>query len=67
MIKSLSNSYKDMVAMYPIKNLSAESQKTCFDKVMALLHGVGFNVIGISVDNATANRKFLKSFFAVVS
>ena len=62
MVKSLSSSYKDMVAMYPIKNLRAESQKACFDKVMALLHGVGFNVVGISVDNAPANRKFFKEF-----
>ena len=62
MVKSLSSSYKDMVAMNPIKNLRAESQKACFDKVMALLHGVGFNVIGISVDNAPANRKFFKEF-----
>ena len=61
MVKSLSSSYKDMVAI-PIKNLRAESQKACFDKVMALLHGVGFNVIDISVDNAPANRKFFKEF-----
>ena len=62
MIKSLSSGYKDMVAMYPIKNLRAETQKACFDKVMALLYEVGFNVIGISVDNAPANRKFFKEF-----
>ena len=33
-----------------------------FVKVMLLLHEVGFNVVGISVDNAAANRKFCKDF-----
>ena len=62
MIKSLSSNYKDMVGIYPVKNLKAETQKQCFDKIMQLLHEVGFNVIGISVDNAAANRKFYKHF-----
>ena len=48
--------------IYPIKNLKAETQKACFDKVMLLVHEIGFNVIGICVDNASANRKFFKDF-----
>ena len=63
MIKSLSSDYQDMVGIYPIKNLKAETQKACFDKVMLLVHEIGFNVIGICVDNASANRKFFKDFF----
>ena len=55
---SLSSKHKNMVVMYPIKNLIAETQKACFDEVMAFLYEVGFNVIGISVNNAPANRKF---------
>ena len=62
MIKSLSSGYQDMVGIYPIKNLKAETQKACFDKVMLLVHEIGFNVIGICVDNASANRKFFKDF-----
>ena len=62
MIKSLSSGYKDIVAMYPIKNLRAETQKAYFDKVMAFLYKVGFNVIGISVNSAPANKKFFKEF-----
>ena len=62
MIKSLSSNYKDMVGIYPVKNLKAETQKQCFDKIIQLLHEVGFNVIGISVDNSAANRKFYKHF-----
>ena len=61
-VKSLSSSYKDMVAMFLIKNLRAKTQKTCFDKVMALLHEVGFNVVVISVYNALADSKFFKDF-----
>ena len=62
MIKSLSSGYKDMVGIYPVKNLKAETEKNCFDKVMLLLHEVGFNVVGLSVDNAAANRKFFKDY-----
>ena len=62
MIKFLSSGYKNMVAMCSIKNLGAETQKACFNKVMALLYEVGFNVIGISVDNAFFNRKFFEEF-----
>ena len=62
MIKFLStySGCQDMVGIYPIKNLKAETQKACFDKVMLLVHEIGFNVIGICVDNASANRKFFK-------
>ena len=61
MIKSLSSGYKEMVGIYPAKNLKAETEKDCLDKVM-LLHEVGFNVVGLSVDNAAANRKFFKDY-----
>ena len=62
MVKSLSSGYKDMVGIYPVKNLKAETQKQCFNKIMYLLHEIGFNVVGVSVDNAAANRKFYKDF-----
>ena len=51
-----------MVGIYPVKNLKAETQKQCFNKIMYLLHEVGFNVVGVSVDNAAANRKLYKDF-----
>ena len=59
MIKSLSSGYMDMVGIYPVKNLKAEMEKDCFDKIMFL----GFNVVCLSVDNAAANRKFFKEYF----
>ena len=40
----------------------ASKKSKYFVKVMLLLHEVGFNVVGISVDNAAANRKFYKDF-----
>ena len=62
MIKPLSSKYRNMVCTHSVRNLKAETQKQCFDKVMHLVHEVGFNVIRISVDNAAANRKFFKDF-----
>ena len=62
MIRSLSSKYRDMVCIHPVRNLKADTQKQCFDKVMHLVHEVGFDVIEISVDNAAANRKFYKDF-----
>ena len=62
MVKSLSSGYKDMVGIYLIKNLKAETQKQCFNKIMYFLYEVGFNMVGVSVDNAAANRKFYKNF-----
>ena len=34
---------------------------------MLLLHEVGFNVVGISVDNAAENRRFYKAFIVTKS
>ena len=60
MIKSLSSDYRDMVGVYSVKNLKADIQKKCFDKIMLLLHHTGFDVVAVSVDNAAVNRKFYK-------
>ena len=62
MMKSLSSGYRDMVEIFPARNLRAKTQIECFDEVMTLVHYVGFNVIGILVDNAPANRKFFMKF-----
>ena len=62
MIKSFSSDYRDMVRIFPVKNLKADTQKKCFVKVMHLLHNTGFNVVAISVDNAATNSKFYKDF-----
>ena len=49
-----------MVGIFPVQNFRAKNPKECFDQVMTLVHYVGFNVIGISVDNPPASRKFFK-------
>jgi len=58
MIKSLTTKYKDLVAIYPMSKLTADKQHACYQEVAALLRTVDVNVVAISVDNATANRKF---------
>ena len=59
MIKSDAGKYKDLVAMYPMSNLTATIQHKCFKEVMDLLHSTAFTVVAVSVDNASTNRKFL--------
>ena len=67
MIKSLVSEYRDMAGIFPIPNLWAKTEKKCFEWIMALVHSVGFNItdFNISVNNASAYRKFLKNFFAM--
>ena len=62
MNKSFSSDYRDVVGAFPVKNLKADTQKKCFDKVMHILNNTGFNVFAISVDNAATNKKFYKDF-----
>lgn len=58
MIKSVAGKYKDLVAMYPMAKLTAAKQFDCYKEVMTLLKNISFNVVAVSVDNATTNRKF---------
>lgn len=58
-ISSLFNPYEDIVAQYPVMNLDSSILKECYNSVMDALHEVGFEVVLLSCDNATPNRKFL--------
>lgn len=58
MIRSCAGSYKDIVGIYPMLNITAEKQHSCYLDVLQLVHSLSFNVVAISVDNATINRKF---------
>src|SRR6218665_3515426 len=58
MVKSLADKYKDLVAIYPMSNLTAAKQFTCYKEVMDLLRTVSLHIVAISVDNASTNRKF---------
>src|SRR6218665_1572506 len=57
-LKLVVSKYKDIVAIYPMSKLTAAKQHDCYLEVAANLRNVSFNVIAISLDNATTNRKF---------
>ena len=59
MIKSVAGKYKDVVGIYPMSKLTAAKQHECYLEVMKLIRSVSINVVAISVDNASTNRKFL--------
>ena len=59
MVKSVAGKFRDLVAMYPMSKLTALKQFECYKEVMTLLRKVLLNVVAISVDNASTNRKFL--------
>jgi hypothetical protein len=62
MVKSLVSKYRDIVAIYPMSKLTAAKQFDCYKEVAPLLQNVLLKVVAISVDNATANRKFFSEF-----
>jgi len=62
MVKSLTSKYKDLVAIYPMCKLTAAQLYDCYQEVTVLLRSASLNVVAISVDNATANRKFFIDF-----
>lgn len=57
-ISSLFSPFEDIVAQYPVMNLDSSVLKSCYNSVMEALHEVGFEVLILSSDNATPNRKF---------
>lgn len=61
MAKSLCNSYRDIVAMFPLKRMSLDTLRECYLQVMKLLHDVGFTTVAICLDNLSTNRAFYKS------
>ena len=62
MVKSVVSKYKDLVGIYPMNKLTAEKQHRCYLEVMSLLQKVPLNVVAISVDNASSNRKFYTQY-----
>jgi len=58
MVKSLTCTYKDIIAIFPICMLTADKLHECYEDVMVLLHAVQLRVVAVSVDNAATNRKF---------
>ena len=58
MIKSLASPYQDVVALIPTVNLNADNLHQHFMNVLKTITPIGFNVVIVSTDNHTANRKF---------
>ncbi len=58
MLKSVGGQYRDVVALFPIKNVNSELLKDIHDQMLPELTTLGFNVIGLSADNYSANRKY---------
>ena len=56
MITSLMSKNKDIVALYPVQNLNAESLHTLIKTVLVALHKLGFKVIALISDNNRINR-----------
>ena len=62
MVKSVGGKYKDLVGIYPMSSLTAVKQNDCYKEVMLTLQSVSLNVVAISVDNASINRKFYTEY-----
>ena len=58
MLQSTCSAYKDMIALVPVKTLNSSLLKTHFDQVLEAVTKIGITVVGLSVDNFSANRKF---------
>ena len=58
MISSICGSYKDVVSMFPINNISSEKIRKAFWQVVETLSKIGFNTVAAISDNHSSNRKF---------
>ena len=61
-VKSLACKYMDLVAIYPMAKLTADKLNACYNEVSSLMKKVSINVVALSVDNASTNRKFYTDF-----
>lgn len=58
MVKSVAGKFCDVVSLTPITNCTSKDVKRHFDAVLVALKQVELDVVAISVDNHTSNRKF---------
>lgn len=57
MLSSLQSHYKDVIALFPVKNMSAETLLELTRHVLKLLYELGFDVVCLVADNHRKNRK----------
>ena len=55
MIRSIKSKYRDVISMYPLDTLKAETLERCYNEVMFQIHKIGFNVVAIIVDMLVAS------------
>ena len=60
MISSLRSSYKDIVALYPVKNMTALNLQEMLIKILKILSELGFKIISIISDNNKLNGKMFQ-------
>ncbi len=58
MIKSVSGKYQDVVSLTPVSHMNSTFLKEMFDIAITALTDCDFDVVGMSGDNHSANRKF---------
>jgi hypothetical protein len=58
MLKSVGGNYRDMVVMQPIAKVDASVIETHFLAVLEAVTEIGFEVVCVSTDGHSANRKF---------
>ena len=58
MLKSVAGKFKDMVALFPVDTLNSKLLKKIHDQVLPDLENLGLDVVCMSADNFSANRKF---------
>ena len=58
MVKSVASPYWHVIALVPIHNITSKDLKVQFDSCIEASTKLKLNVVAISADNHTSNRKF---------
>ena len=60
MVRSVASNYRDMIAMEPITKINWEVIRQNFNAVCRAVTEIGLNVVCVSADGYSANRKFFE-------
>ena len=61
MVSSVAGPYQDVVCLVPVVNLTSKTLHKYFDSVLQIATNAGLNVVGVSMDNYSANKSFIAS------
>lgn len=62
MITSICSKNKDVVGLYPVKNLNAEYLYKVTNNILRIIHMAGYETVSIISDNNQVNRKLFQKF-----